>query len=129
MCNSLLLLWLVAITFGGKALAGRAAMHLPHKYQARSLKFVHKLITAPDADWLLIDHLTKLNNYTKGWGMLTAETIEELQPLVRADIIDAREKSPFVEIFSKQDFTQLTEEEIDQLIEEIKHHLETSGSA
>ena len=127
MRNLLLLLLLGTITLGGEGLAaGRAVSRLlPHEYQARSIEFVHKLVTAADAEWLFSSHFQKLKDHIKGHDTLTVETMGEIQALVRRDIVESGKKSPFIEMFSKQDLSRLTGEEIDRLIEDkINPHLE-----
>ena len=119
MRNLLLLLLLGTITLGGEGVAaGRAVSRLlPHEYQARSIEFVHKLVTAADAEWFFSSHFQKLKDHIKGHDTLTVDAMEEIQALVRGDIVESGKKSPFLEMFSEQDLSKLTGEEIDRLIE------------
>ena len=120
MRNLLLLLLFGTITLGGEGLAaGRAVFRsLPHEYQARSIEFVHKLVTAAEDKWLFSSHFQKLKDHIRGHDTLTVETMEEIQALVRGDIVELGKGSPFIEVFSKQDLSKLTGEEIDRLIED-----------
>ena len=121
MRNLLLLLLLGTITLGGEGLAaGWAVFRLlpPRVSGTQRREFVHKLVTAADAEWFFSGHFQKLKDHIKGHDTLTAETMEEIQALVRRDIVELGKKSPFIEMFSKQDLSRLTGEKIDRLIED-----------
>ena len=105
MRNLLLILLLGVVTFKGELLTA-SKVAVPPVYKARGIELVHKLITVKNADWLLVDHFTELSDYVRGRGTLTTDTIAGLKELVLTDI-EERKRSPFVDIFSEQDLTQL----------------------
>ena len=105
MHNLLLILLLGVVTFRVEVLTA-SKVAVPPVYKARGIELVHKLITVKNADGLLVDHFTVLSDYVRGHGTLTDDTIGELQKLVLIDIEESK-KSPFADVFSKQDLTQL----------------------
>ena len=105
MRNLLLLLLLGVVTFRGEVLTA-SKLVVPPVYKARGIELVHKLITVKNADGLLVDHFTELSDYVRGHSTLTNDTIARLKELVLTDI-EERKRSPFVDIFSEQDLTQL----------------------
>ena len=132
MRNLLLILLLGVVTFRGEELTA-SKVAVPPVYKARGIELVHKLVTVKNADWLLGSHFTELSDYVRGQSTLATDTIAGLKELVLTDI-EEHKKSPFVDVFSEQDLTQLFAElskdvELERRAEEIyKQDLDNSPS-